>query len=131
MVSQAVGGVSGEQTGRKGVDKAKGERCLGPNKRNKIRTVEDGGQNEEAGRKRERKKNGGVGTSWSKHVGPTPCVSFSSALGCLPTISHRMSIEPLRSIQRESFRETSSCRTEIIENVIACREDLIVKQSEH
>lgn len=92
----------------KGVDKAKGERCPGLNKRDKMGTVEGGGEgrggkHEELGRK----KNGGVGTSGSKHVGPARRVSFSSALGCLPTISHRMSIEPLRPIHRTSFVQTS------------------------
>lgn len=56
---------------------------------------------------KERKKEGWWG--WYelfKHVGPTPCVSFSSALGCLRTISHRMSIVPVRRIHCGTF-----CRT--------------------
>lgn len=67
---------------------------------------------------KERKKEGWWG--WYelfKHVGPTLCVSFSSALGCLRTISHRMSIVLVRRIHCGTL-QSNLASIKIIENVI-------------
>lgn len=77
------------------------------NKRGRRDGCERGRGAERGNEEKERKKEGWWG--WYerlKHVEPTPCVSFSSALGCLRTISHRMSIELVRRIQRSTFGQT-------------------------